>query len=1010
MAGSNEGVLDRNHVIILACVSVFIITILSLMISFIGFLFFISITSLIFYFSSNLAQKPNPIGNLFRSYISPKTNWCSKIEYDHILIPADVDEALEKLYERIITEHVKVWYNELSLDEEVIQEIRQIFKELTSDALKRLSRVDITELLMKDVIPVAVQHLDTYLWAIHHNKNRSSSNSKISSENQDQLYSSWLAFMGLSVHPALANQETENLYLENVARKLVPLVVKSSHGQSKVSSSFSISLLAHILIQPGLELICQPRIINKLLAIWFSPEPVTVFQSCPDPPVRLLVRFIHSHNQPKPSCLHVDLSAILKHTELLYHFLQYLKENGGVNLLQFIIEVEAFNKKMMVVDLSDDELKSLHSNLKELYNKYIKPGSVNFIRFDDDIIKDISGIINMGYAEIQKIRTSPPLFRAYEQVYNNLEDNLCPQFRTSDEYLKLVMGPRLFDCRPDVKIKDDENQTRRRESWLFSLTLPFKRLNASFDQQERSVFYCSTDDLKPASSSLDIIQEQPSLSALKKSISASNLIEKDSGIGSSSKDISRSLDYLDFPVLDKNSIDGRRKSKTLPNFPSQQTQALKKLSLSTAFGSKKINLGRKLSSIITVPSERFASAKRLTGKLTKLRDDVLGSGTLDGSPEPDPDTAYDMTDAGDDDVIRDVDCRDLSAWRVTVPRIEPRNDPNTGKSCFVFIVQVQRIDVTSSKNGEDLEWIVERQFHEFYSLQSSLVHFHGIFEDAKLPPRSKLFGGRGLDVLQSKLEPFQEFLVKLLLKPNLKKSDLLFTFLTSKVEFNEASSNKLFKSVPSIKLTKERGQFLQSFLTLYRGSTQNPPPKPGKHGFDVVDCDPELSQVYTDMVTCHVSSLGPSQHHHVSSLYDIILYLATRLCNIPEYMIQLIASLRWILADSVNHLVHYLIASKLDNVLTSGRVAHLIGIIEESLFDKSSSKMSETELRSEASKTLDAFQNYLPRLLRDIMGEDEMKKSTKLLFEALQHPLLNKHLAFTLVEILLVKLFPELTL
>jgi len=1005
-ASSDKGVFDRNHVIILACVSVFIITILSIMISFIGFLFFISITSLIFYISSNLVQKPKPIGNLFRSYSPPKTNWCSRIEYDHILIPADVDEALDKLYERIIAEHVKVWYNELSLDEEVIQEIRQIFKDLTSDALLRLSRVDITELLMKDVIPVAVQHLDTYLWAIHH----SSNNTKLCLENQDQLYSCWLAFMGVSVHPALANRETENLYLENVARKLVPLVIKSSHGQSKVSSSFSISLLANILIQPGLELISQPRIINKLLSLWFSPEPVTVFPSCPEPPVRLLVRFIHSHSQPKPSCLHVDLSAILKNTELLYPFLQYLKENGGVNLLQFILEVEEFNKKMMVVDLNDEDLKSLHSNAKELYNKYIKPGAVNFIRFDDDIIKDISSIINMGYSEIQRIRTTPPLFRAYEQVYNNLEDNLCPQFHTSDEYLKLVMGPRLFDCRPDVKIKDDENQTRRRESWLFSLTLPFKRLNMSFDQQERSVFYCSTEDLKPVSSSLDIIHEQTSLSALKKSISASNLIEKDSGIGSSSKEISRSLDYLDFQVRDKDSIDGRRKSNTLPNFPSHQTQALKKLSLSTAFGSKKINLGRKLSSIITVPSERFATAKQLKGKLTKLRDDVLGSGTLDGSPEPDPETAYDMTDAGDDDIIRDVDCRDLSAWRVTVPRIEPRNDPNTGKSCFVFIVQVQRIDVTSSKNGEDLEWTVERQFHEFYSLQSSLVQFHGIFEDAKLPPRSKLFGGRGLDVLQSKLEPFQEFLVKLLLKPNLKKSDLLFTFLTSKVEFNEASSHKLFKNVPSIKLTKERGQFLQSFLTLYRGSTQNPPPKPGKLGFDAVDSGSELTHVYTDMVACHVSNLGPSQHHNVSSLYDIILYLAARLCNIPEYMLQLITSLRWLLVDSVNHLVHYLIASKLDTVLTSGRVAHLIGIIEESLFDKSSSKMSEEELRSEANNTLDAFQNYLPRLLRDIIGEDEMKKSTKLLFEALQHPLLNKHLAFTLVEILLVKLFPELTL
>ena len=77
------------------------------------------------------------------------------------------------------------------------------------------------------------------------------------------------------------------------------------------------------------------------------------------------------------------------------------------------------------------------------------------------------------------------------------------------------------------------------------------------------------------------------------------------------------------------------------------------------------------------------------------------------------------------------------------------------------------------------------------------------------------------------------------------------------------------------------------------GSTQNPPPKPGKLGFDAVDSGSELTQVYTDMVACHVSNLGPSQHHNVSSLYDIILYLAARLCNIPEYMLQLITSLRY---------------------------------------------------------------------------------------------------------------------
>ena len=77
--------------------------------------------------------------------------------------------------------------------------------------------------------------------------------------------------------------------------------------------------------------------------------------------------------------------------------------------------------------------------------------------------------------------------------------------------------------------------------------------------------------------------------------------------------------------------------------------------------------------------------------------------------------------------------RDLSAWRVTVPRLEARSFE--GRSCFTFIIQVQRIDVTSMSEGEDLEWVVERQYHEFYSLQSALVQYHGMFEDAKLPPR-----------------------------------------------------------------------------------------------------------------------------------------------------------------------------------------------------------------------------------------------------------------------------------
>ncbi len=153
-----------------------------------------------------------------------------------------------------------------------------------------------------------------------------------------------------------------------------------------------------------------------------------------------------------------------------------------------------------------------------------------------------------------------------------------------------------------------------------------------------------------------------------------------------------------------------------------------------------------------------------------------------------------------------------------------------GKKYFVFVIDVQRIDITSAtENAEDLHWTVHRRYAEFYTLESRLTEFHGQFDDLHLPPKAKLFSGRNLDVLQSKVQPFQDYLSGLLLKPFLKESDILFTFLTSPEEFTMVSSTfgvgKIMNKVP-IKLTKERGQSLQNFIDDFVKSTQSPPPKP----------------------------------------------------------------------------------------------------------------------------------------------------------------------------------------
>ena len=44
------------------------------------------------------------------------------------------------------------------------------------------------------------------------------------------------------------------------------------------------------------------------------------------------------------------------------------------------------------------------------------------------------------------------------------------------------------------------------------------------------------------------------------------------------------------------------------------------------------------------------------------------------------------------------------------------------------------------------------------------------------------------------------------------------------------------------------------------------------------------------------------------------------------------------------------------------------------------------------------------------MGEERFERSTETLVMVLQQPLMNRHLAFTLLEILLAKIFPEIKL
>ena len=141
-------------------------------------------------------------------------------------------------------------------------------------------------------------------------------------------------------------------------------------------------------------------------------------------------------------------------------------------------------------------------------------------------------------------------------------------------------------------------------------------LNLSPQQErESATFYCSHGDLA-ADGGEDGLDGQGDRGDgddgdVKKSSSSTDVVgvegtESDSGLGSSaSRELSRSLDFIDVECqlqqLPAHSAPPRRQSQTLP----AQADQLKQLSLGTAFGTKRASLGRKLSSIMSVPTERY---------------------------------------------------------------------------------------------------------------------------------------------------------------------------------------------------------------------------------------------------------------------------------------------------------------------------------------------------------------------------------------------------------------------
>ncbi|XP_066970784.1 sorting nexin-14-like isoform X6 [Macrobrachium rosenbergii] len=778
----------------------------------------------------------------------------------NFMVPQGVDEALEELFNLTLDHYVYVWYREISVHDQLADEIRSLIRFAVASLASRLSKVDLTTVITDHLLPALINHLDAYVEGSRRVRGNVSTEAAV------------IQYLraGGGLHRAVKSREEEAAYLRSVVGTVLPFLLPTKYLSSGSGRSFLEELLGRVLLLQAMDLLANPDTLNLLFLLLLSRDssPWTPYK--PEPEVLLLKNFASVNTHPRNSVLRSNLSSVLKDQSLLYLFHTFLKEEGAINILQFCLAVEDFNHHILDPDLTTEQLEQLHHEALELYHTYMVSSSVDRINFPLHVISHIREIVHSEVKDIVKLRTTRPLFQAYEHAYNLLEREYLPLFMHSHSYFAHVCG-----TRSSQSYQKNTTKHRRTDSSSSATFSPFK--------------------------------------------SRISKTQADEGGG-----ISQSRSALE--------------------------------GLTSSF-------------------------------------------------------------------------RDLSAWRVCIPSVEQRFDHNN-KAYYAFIVNVTRIDVTGAERPEEVHWEVERRYHEFYILENKLTEFHGDFQDNQLPPRRSLFTSKDIGFMQSRRQIFEEFLQKLLQKPALKGSQLLFLFLKTKDEFTntylpDVSLGRLIRDVPR-KLIKERGQHLDAFINVFLSSTVTSNKSKSKLDWDEVssgtdhpdNTEPSRTLIHS-LFGNNAKSLPAPSHEpappppatmNVVGVYDTVLYLVVRVYGLSISALRWCMCIRLLAGSTLDAAVSWFLRRKLALALAPPRIIKLIHLVRDALFVDPPSDRSDADRRSRENELRNEVIALLPSWLQKFLfTEDHYNEGANTLVNLFQQPVLNKQLSYVLLDAVINQLFPELS-
>lgn len=177
-----------------------------------------------------------------------------------------VESAMEDFINKLLQDFVcDLWYSDITPDKEAPELMRTIIMDLLAEISARVKNINLVDLLTRDVVDLVGVHLELF------RKNQAAIGVEVmvtlSSEERDERLKHHLMASN-ELHPAVLSPESEYKYLKRIMGAVLAVVLKPREAQSPLVRCIARELLTCLVMEPVMRF-ASPGYINELLELIF---------------------------------------------------------------------------------------------------------------------------------------------------------------------------------------------------------------------------------------------------------------------------------------------------------------------------------------------------------------------------------------------------------------------------------------------------------------------------------------------------------------------------------------------------------------------------------------------------------------------------------------------------------------------------------------------------------------------------------------------------------------------